>query len=340
MGSQIDRNVQVLLARRPSGAPTPEDFRIVESPVPTPSQGTVLVQNLYLSLDPYMRGRMNDAKSYIPPIEIDAVMGGGTVGRVVQSDEPKLPEGTIVEGLLGWQGFATAKPKALRVVDPSLAPISTALGALGMPGLTAYFGLLDLGKPVPGNTVVVSAASGAVGSLVGQIAKLEGCRTVGVVGTDEKAKYIVDSLGYDAAINYRTADNLRREIRDAAPKGVDVYFDNVGGPVTDAVFDNLAQRARIVLCGQISQYNASRQEMGPRNLTRILVTRSRIEGFIVFDYLERYPEGLNALSTWLANGEITYKEDIVDGLENAPQTFIGLLEGKNFGKLLVKIAEE
>jgi NADPH:quinone reductase len=340
MASQIDKNVQVLLARRPKGAPTEADFRIVESPVPAPAPGTVLVRNLYLSLDPYMRGRMNDAKSYIPPIELDAVMGGGTVGRVVQSDEPTLPEGTIVEGLLGWQDFATAKPKALRVVDPSLAPISTALGVLGMPGLTAYFGLLDLGKPIPGNTVVVSAASGAVGSLVGQLAKREGCRTVGVVGTEEKARYIVDTLGYDAAINYRTADNLRAEIRAAAPDGVDVYFDNVGGPVTDAVFDNLAQRARIVLCGQISQYNASRQEMGPRNLTKILMTRSRIEGFIVFDYLDRYPQGLKDLSVRLANGEIRYKEDIVDGLKNAPAAFIGLLEGRNFGKLLIKIAEE
>lgn len=340
MASQIDKNVQVLLGRRPKGAPTEADFRIVESPVPAPAPGTVLVRNLYLSLDPYMRGRMNDAKSYIPPIKLDAVMGGGTVGRVVQSDEPTMPEGTIVEGLLGWQDFATAKPKALRVVDPSLAPISTALGVLGMPGLTAYFGLLDLGKPIPGNTVVVSAASGAVGSLVGQLAKREGCRTVGVVGTEEKARYIVDTLGYDAAINYRTADNLRAEIRAAAPDGVDVYFDNVGGPVTDAVFDNLAQRARIVLCGQISQYNASRQEMGPRNLTKILMTRSRIEGFIVFDYLDRYPQGLKDLSVWLANGEIRYKEDIVDGLKNAPAAFIGLLEGRNFGKLLIKIAEE
>jgi len=330
----------VLLAQRPKGAPTDEDFKVVESPMPAPGPGQVLVQNLYLSLDPYMRGRMNDAKSYIPPIEIGAVMGGGTVGRVIQSDVPELPVGTIVEGLLGWQEFATAKPKALRVVDPGLAPISTALGVLGMPGLTAYFGLLDLGKPVPGDTVVVSAASGAVGSLVGQLAKRMGCRTVGVVGTDEKAHYIVNTLGYDAAINYRTAESLRHAIREAAPDGVNVYFDNVGGPVTDAVFLNLAQRARVVLCGQISLYNASKQEVGPRNLTQILMTRSKIEGFIVFDYLEQYPKGLSDLSTWLANGEITYKEDVVTGLENAPRAFMGLLEGKNFGKLVIKIAEE
>lgn len=339
MGPKTDRNTQVLLARRPQGAPTEEDFRIVETAMPETRPGTVLVQNLYLSLDPYMRGRMNDAKSYIPPIEIDAVMGGGTVGRVVQSDLPEMPEGAIVEGLLGWQAFAVAKPKVLRIVDPTLAPISTALGVLGMPGLTAYFGLLDLGKPEPGDTVVVSAASGAVGSIVGQIAKRQGCRTVGVVGTEEKARYILDTLGYDVAINYQTTDSLRTAIRDAAPDGVNVYFDNVGGPVTDAVFNNLALRARIVICGQISLYNASRQEMGPRNLTQILMTRSRIEGFIVFDYLDRYPEGLKDLSTWLANGEITYKEDIVDGLQNAPRTFIGLLEGKNFGKQLIKIAE-
>jgi len=340
MSSQTDTNVQVLLARRPKGAPTEADFRIVEIPVPELAAGTVLVQNLYLSLDPYMRGRMNDAKSYIPPIEIDAVMGGGTVGRVVRSDLPDMPEGTIVEGLLGWQSYATAKPKHLRIVDPALAPISTALGVLGMPGLTAYFGLFDLGKPQKDDTFVVSAASGAVGSLVGQLAKREGCRTVGVVGTDEKARYIIETLGYDAAINYRTSQDLSKAVREAAPDGVNVYFDNVGGLVTDAVFDNLALRARIVLCGQISLYNASRQEMGPRNLTKILMTRSRIEGFIVFDYLERYPEGLKNLSTWLANGEIIYKEDIVDGLRNAPQAFIGLLEGKNFGKRLIKIVDE
>lgn len=334
-----DTNLRILLAKRPTGAPTAADFRIVAEAIPKPGPGEVLVQSLYLSLDPYMRGRMNDAKSYVPPIEIGAVMGGGVVGRVVRSDQPDFPTGTIVEGLLGWQQYAVAKPKMLRRVDPSLAPISTALGVLGMPGLTAYFGLLDLGKPIATDTVVISAASGAVGSLVGQIAKRLGCRTVGVVGSTEKARYIVDELGYDAAINYRTSDNLRRDIRVAAPDGVNVYFDNVGGPVTDAVFENLAQRARIVICGQISQYNSTKQEMGPRNLSRILVTRSRIEGFIVFDYAERYPQGLKDLAMWLASGEIKYKEDIVQGLENAPAAFIGLLEGKNFGKLLVQIAD-
>lgn len=334
-----DQNLRVLLARRPTGAPTPEDFSIVSDAVSAPAPGDVLVQNLFLSLDPYMRGRMNDAKSYVPPIQIGEVMGGGAVGRVIRSESPDFAQGDIVEGLLGWQQFAVAKAKLLRKIDPTLAPVSTALGVLGMPGLTAYFGLLDLGKPVPTDTVVVSAASGAVGSLVGQIAKRLGCRTVGVVGSADKAQYITDELGYDAAINYRTAGNLRKEIRAAAPDGVNVYFDNVGGPVTDAVFENLAQRARIVICGQISQYNSTEQELGPRNLSRILVTRSRIEGFIVFDYADRYPQGLKDLSGWLANGEIKYKEDIVKGLENAPAAFIGLLEGKNFGKLLVQIAD-
>lgn len=334
-----DKNLRILLAKRPTGSPTAGDFSIVSEAIPTPGPGEILVQSLYLSLDPYMRGRMNAAKSYVPPVEIGAVMGGGVVGRVMRSDVAAYPAGTIVEGLLGWQQFAVAKPKMLRKIDPALAPISTALGVLGMPGLTAYFGLLDLGKPIATDTVVVSAASGAVGSLVGQIAKRLGCRTVGVVGSPEKARYIVDELGYDAAINYRTSDNLRREIREAAPDGVNVYFDNVGGPVTDAVFENLAQRARIVICGQISQYNSTKQEMGPRNLSRILTTRSRIEGFIVFDYADRYPQGLKDLATWVANGEIKYKEDIIQGLENAPAAFIGLLEGKNFGKLLVKIAD-
>ncbi|MEQ8247649.1 MAG: NADP-dependent oxidoreductase [Alphaproteobacteria bacterium] len=334
-----DKNLRILLAKRPTGSPTAGDFSIVSEAIPTPGPGEILVQSLYLSLDPYMRGRMNAAKSYVPPVEIGAVMGGGVVGRVMRSDVAAYPAGTIVEGLLGWQQFAVAKPKMLRKIDPALAPISTALGVLGMPGLTAYFGLLDLGKPIATDTVVVSAASGAVGSLVGQIAKRLGCRTVGVVGSPEKARYIVDELGYDAAINYRTSDNLRRDIREAAPDGVNVYFDNVGGPVTDAVFENLAQRARIVICGQISQYNSTKQEMGPRNLSRILTTRSRIEGFIVFDYADRYPQGLKDLATWVANGEIKYKEDIIQGLENAPAAFIGLLEGKNFGKLLVKIAD-
>lgn len=313
-----------------------DDFEIVVEPTPQPGPGQVLVQSLFLSVDPYMRGRMNDVKSYVPPYKIGEVMGGGVVGRVVASETEELREGAIVEGLLGWQQFALAKPSWLRKVDKDLAPVSTALGVLGMPGLTAYFGLLDLCQPTGGECVVVSAASGAVGGVVVQIARKHECRVVEVVGSDEKARYIRDELGCDTAINYRTEDDLQSALAAACPDGIDIYFDNVGGPVTDAVIDNLAQRARIALCGQISQYNNASTQMGPRNLWRLLVTRSRMEGFIVSDFASRFPEALKELASWISSGDLKYRQDIVVGIENTPQAFIGMLEGKNFGKLLVQ----
>jgi NADPH-dependent curcumin reductase CurA len=335
-----NRNIQILLARRPQGRPQIEDFSVVESPIPEPGDGQVLVQALYLSLDPYMRGRMNDTKSYVPPVQIGEVMGGGVVGRVIKSADPKVPAGTMVEGLLGWQSHAVEKASRLRIVDPRLAPVSTALGVLGMPGITAYFGLLDICQPKAGETVVVSAASGAVGGVVGQIAKIRGCRTVGIVGSDAKAEYIVDDLGYDAAINHRTTPNIKGAIAAACPDGVDVYFDNVGGPITDAVVECLALHARVSLCGQISQYNNEKVELGPRNLWRLITTRSRMEGFIVFDFRDRYPEALKALAGWVSAGRIRYREDIVRGIENAPRAFLDLLEGENFGKRLIQIADD
>lgn len=332
-------NRQILLANRPKGAPNESDFKLVETPIPAPRENELLVKALYLSLDPYMRGRMNDRPSYAPPVGIGEVMTGGVVGRVIATRHKSFREGDIVEGSLGWQEYAVSNGKALRKIDPALAPISTAVGILGMPGLTAYFGLLDLGKPKPGETVVVSAASGAVGSVVGQIAKLKGCRAVGSAGSDAKTDYCVRTLGYDACINYRTSKDFDAELKRACPSGIDIYFDNVGGPVTDSVLPLLNLRARVIICGQISQYNRETPDMGPRLLWHLLRTRSRMEGFLVFDYAERYQEGLTQLSEWLRQGKLKYKEDVTAGLENAPRKLIGLLQGENFGKALIKVAD-
>lgn len=333
------QNRQVLLAARPVGAPKESDFELVSTPMPEPSPGEVLVRALYLSLDPYLRGRMSAAKSYAEPVALGAVMTGGVVGEVVRSESSRFAAGDIVEGLLGWQEYAVARASTLRRVDKSVEPISYALGVLGMPGMTAYFGLLEVGRPKPGDTVVVSAASGAVGSLVGQIAKIGGCRVVGTAGSDEKVAYVRDELGFNAAINYRTCTDLPAALAEACPRGVDVYFDNVGGPVTDAAVDALAFKARVVVCGYISGYNLTEPYRGPSHLRQILVKRARIEGFLVLDWLDRYPEGLARMAAWLKSGQLTYKEHVVEGLEAAPRGLIDLLEGKNFGKMLVKIAE-
>lgn len=333
-------NRRIKLAARPEGMPTPENFQLVEEPVPEPRHGEVLVRALWLSLDPYMRGRMSAAKSYAPPVEVGNVMTGGVVGRVEASGHPGFQAGDHVEGFaLGWQDYALAAPSEIRKVDPELAPLSTAVGILGMPGMTAYFGLLDVGRPVPGDTVLVSAASGAVGAAVGQIAKLAGCRAVGTVGSDEKAAYVTKELGFDAAINYRKEKDLGKAVRDACPDGVDVFFDNVGGPVSDAAFRNLAQWARVVICGQISQYNLTEEELGPRNLRHLLVNQASVEGFLVFRFTQKYPIARRRMARWIREGKLRYREDVVEGLENAPDAFIGLLQGKNFGKLLVKVAD-
>ncbi len=334
-------NRRIVLASRPEGMPTPANFRLEEAPVPEPRHGEVLVRALWLSLDPYMRGRMSAAKSYAAPNPVGEVMTGGVCGRVEKSQNPAFKEGEIVQGFaLGWQDYAIASAGDIRKVDPSLAPISTSVGILGMPGMTAYFGLLDVGRPVPGDTVLVSAASGAVGAAVGQIAKIGGCRVVGTVGSDEKAAFITDELGFDAAINYRTTDNLRHAVRDACPDGVDVYFDNVGGPVTDAAFANLAQWGRVAICGQISQYNLTEEEYGPRSLRHLLVNQASVEGFLVFRFTQKYPVAMRRMARWIKEGKLRYREDRVEGLENAPEAFIGLLQGKNFGKLVVKVADE
>jgi NADPH-dependent curcumin reductase CurA len=330
-------NRRWLLASRPTGEPSIENFTLDEAPVPTPGDGEALVRSHYLSLDPYMRGRMRDAKSYVPPVELGAVMTGGVVGEVVASRDPSLAAGDIVEGLLGWQEYGVLPANQLRRVDPGLAPISTALGILGMPGITAYFGLLEIGQPKAGETVVVSAASGAVGGIVGQIAKIKGCRAVGIVGGPAKADYIRAELGYDAAVDYKAGGVLAKAVAAACPDGVDVYFDNVGGPVSDAVLTRINFRARIPICGQISQYNLEKPEMGPRLTGLLLINRARMEGFIVFDFIKRYPEALKQLAEWLKAGDLTYREDVIDGFENMPAALIRLLRGENFGKQLVRV---
>lgn len=334
------KNRRITLAARPSGYPKEGDFKLIESPVEDLRDGEVLVRTLYLSVDPYMRGRMNDVKSYAEPVKIGEVMGGGVVGKVAESRNPLFKEGDIVEALLGWQDYARTDGKGLRKIDPALAPISTALGVLGMPGLTAYFGLLDICHPQPGETVVVSGAAGAVGMLVGQIAKIKGCRVVGIAGSDEKINYLMDELGLDAAFNYKTTADYFERLKALCPRGIDVYFDNVGGEITDAVFRLINTKARISICGQISQYNVEKPELGPRLLLAMLLIRqARAEGFLVFQFADRYPEGIRQMAEWIRAGKLKYKEDIVDGLENTPRAFIGMLKGDNLGKRLVKVAE-
>lgn len=329
-------NRQFILAARPTGFPKESDFNLVESPVPSPQAGEFLVRAHYLSVDPYMRGRMNDVKSYAKPVQIGEVMTGGVVGEVVESKHDKFKAGDIVTGQFGWQEFATSDGAGVRKVDPNMAPISTAIGVLGMPGLTAYFGLLDVCDPHPGETVLVSGAAGAVGALVGQIAKIKGCRAVGIAGTDDKIKYLTDELGFDAAFNYKTDTNYFAKMRELCPNGIDSYFDNVGGEITDAALRLLNVHARVAICGQISQYNVEKPELGPRLLGLLIVTRSKVQGFLVSDYAARFGEGLQQMAGWIKEGKLKYHENIIEGFENMPRAFIGMLRGENTGKQLVK----
>ena len=333
-------NKRITLAARPSGMPKPSDFKLVESPVPEPKAGEILVRMLYVSVDPYMRGRMNDAKSYAPPVQIGEVMGAGAVGEVINSQSTQFQAGDFVEGFFGWQEFAISDGKGVRKLDSNLAPLSTALGGLGIPGLTAYFGLLDIGKPETGETVVVSGAAGAVGSIAGQIAKIKGCHVVGIAGGDQKVAWLRDELGFDAAFNYKTTSDYFAKLQEVCPKGVDVYFDNVGGSITDSVFRVINTGARIVVCGQIAQYNAEIPETGPRLLAHLIVKQARAEGFLVFRFASRYAEGLKELAGWLKTGRLKYREQFVEGIQNAPRAFIGILQGENTGKQLVRVAKE
>ncbi len=335
-------NRRIVLASRPSGPPVAENFRLEEAAVPTPASGEVLLKTLYLSLDPYMRGRMNDVASYAPPIALGDPMVGGTVSRVEASQNPKYTKGDLVLSANGWQDYAISDGTGLARLDKAMTQPSLALGILGMPGFTAYVGLLDIGQPVEGETVVVSAASGAVGSVVGQIAKLKGCRVIGVVGGAEKCRYVVEDLGFDACID-RHDDGMEEKLAAACPKGIDVYFENVGGAVFDAVLPLLNVHARIPLCGRIASYNATSLPDGPDRspllIGNLLVKRIKLQGFIIFDHYEkRYGAFAKDMMGWMKDGKIKYREDMVEGLEKAPEAFMGLLQGKNFGKLVVKTA--
>jgi len=334
-------NRRFVLASRPSGAPTVENFRLETVPVPQPGDGQVLLRTRFLSLDPYMRGRMNEGKSYADRVELGDVMVGGTVSEVVESRNPRFTRGELVNAFAGWQDYSVSDGAGLMKLDPRIEHPSWALGVLGMPGLTAYVGLLDIGQPREGETVVLAAATGAVGSVVGQIARLKGCRVVGIAGAREKCEFAVKELGYDACISHHDKD-MAAQLAAACPKGVDVYFENVGGSAWEAVMPLLNNFARVPICGLIAHYNQTELPPGPDRLSLLqglILQRSlKIQGFIVSNYLNRIPAFIGDMVPWLAEGKIKYREDIVDGLENAPRAFLGLFTGDNFGKLVVKVS--
>lgn len=333
-------NRKITLAGRPAGWPSESDFKLVEAEAPRPAEGEALVEVLYVSVDPYQRGRMREVVGYGKPLELGDVMTAGAVGRVIGSRDHSLRTGDFVVGTLGWQEYATAAAKDLRKVDPDVAPISTALGVLGMPGMTAYFGMTEIARAKAGDTVVVSGGAGAVGSLAGQIGKILGCRVIGTAGTDAKVEHLTRDLGFDAAFNYKTTADYGETLRALCPDGVDVYFDNTGGPVTDAVFRRINTGARIALCGQIAQYNDEKVELGPRILFHLVVKQARAEGFLVFQFADRYGEGIAQMARWLAEDKISYREQIVDGIENTPSAFLDMMRGANTGKMLVRVKPE
>ncbi|UVK54693.1 NADP-dependent oxidoreductase [Mesorhizobium sp. AR02] len=336
-----ETNTRIVLAARPQGRPKPGDFRIESVGIAEPGEGELLLQILYLSLDPYMRGRMNAARSYAKPVEIDGVMEGGTVARVVRSRHADFAEGDIVLSHSGWQSFALSDGVGLRKLDPAAALVTTALGVLGMPGFTAYAGLLTIGQPKAGETVVVAAASGAVGSAVGQIARIKGARAVGIAGGADKCAFVRQELGFDAVVDHR-ADDFAEQLKAACPDGIDVYFENVGGAVWDAVFPLLNEFARVPVCGLIAQYNTiatSGTDRLPTLMQQVLHRSLTIRGFIQREFVDQRPAFYGEMAGWIASGQVRYREDIVDGLENAPQAFLGLLDGKNFGKLIVRVAQ-
>jgi len=331
-------NTQILFARRPEGMPAEDNFEVVTAPMREPGDGEVLRRTIYLSVDPYMRGRMSTQKSYVEGATLGETMVGQTVSQVIASNNPRFKAGDIVLTNDGWQAYGLSDGKGLRKIDPSVAPISWSLGVLGMVGLTAYVGLLDIGKPKEGETVVVSAAAGAVGSIAGQIAKIKGCRAVGIAGSDEKCAFVVKELGFDACINYKTQD-LNAALKETCPNGVDVYFDNVAGPILEAVLKRINLHARIPLIGLISQYNVDKPS-GLPNLFPFLVKRALLQGMIIFDHTDRLPDFLRDMSQWLREGRVRYREDVVQGLENAPRAFIGLFKGENIGKRIVQVSHE
>jgi hypothetical protein len=333
------QNRQFKLTSRPVGMVKRADFDFATGAAGEPGPGEALVRVLYISLDPAMRGWMNEGKSYVPPAGLGEVMRAGGISRVIASNDASLAIGDTVVGMTGVQDYAVVKASQLTKVDSRLAPLPRFLGALGMPGMTAYFGLLDICQPREGETVVVSGAAGAVGALAGQIARINGCRVVGIAGGPDKCRYLTDELGFDAAIDYKNED-VGKSLRRHCPKGIDVYFDNVGGDILDAVLAQLAFKGRVSLCGAISQYNNTDGIQGPKNYLSLLINRGRMEGFIVFDYAARYGEGAKAMAGWLAEGKLKAREDIVEGLETFPETLLKLFKGKNFGKLIIKVAPE
>ena len=334
-----DSNRAWHFVERPDGEPTSDCFELRETESPTPRFGELLVRVHYLSVDPYMRGRMRDSASYAEPWQLGDVLQGGIVGEVVESEHDAYESGDLVAGRGTWSEYSVLDGDDATPVDPDVAGLPAYLGVLGMPGRTAYFGLLEVGEPRPGDTVVVSGAAGAVGSTVGQIASQNGCRVVGVAGTDEKTAWLTDDLGFDAAINYETTDDYRAALDDVAPDGVDVYFDNVGGPITDAVFTKLNLDARVAVCGQIGHYNDEEVPMGPRKLPLLIASRAKVEGLLVSDYATRFDVAREQLEAWVGSGAIEHRETVVEGLENAPDAFLGLFSGDNIGKQVVRVAE-
>ncbi len=330
-------NKVILLNRRPVGKPTMDDFKFTEEENPVAAEGQVLLKTLFVSVDPYLRGRMSSAKSYVPPFQLNEPIQSGIIAEVTESRNPHFKVGDFVSALLDWKEFQVSDGKDLVKVDGDAASLSAYLGILGMTGLTAYLGLTEIGKPKAGETLVVSGAAGAVGSVVGQIGKILGCKVIGIAGSDEKTAILMSKFGFDAAINYKTATDLKTEIKNAAPDGVDIYFDNVGGVISDAVLANINQFARVPVCGAISLYNDTELALGPR-IQPILVRNSVLmQGFIVFNYAAKYPQAIKQLSTWLNEGKLTYTETIVNGFDHIPQAFIDLFEGKNEGKMIIKI---
>jgi NADPH:quinone reductase len=330
-------NRKFVLAARPVGMPKESDFELVSEPLPPLGEGQILLRTQYLSVDPYMRGRMTGVRTYADPVNIGELMVGGTVGEVIESRNPDFAPGQNVVGFWGWQEFAVSDGNGLRHLDPKLAPVSTALGVLGMTGMTAYFGFLEICQPRAGEMVVVSGAAGAVGSLVGQIAKIKGCEVTGIAGSDEKVAWLTGELGFDAAFNYKTTSDYVARFQELCPNGVDCYFDNVGGAISDAILVVMNTKARIAICGQISQYNLAKPEPGPRAFRYLLTKSARAEGFLVYNFADRFPEGMAQMAKWIKEGKIKYRETIVDGFENAPRALIGVLSGDNTGKMIVKL---
>jgi NADPH-dependent curcumin reductase CurA len=338
MTGEVSREIR--LRNRPEGLPSESDFELAEVVIPDIGEGQMLVQNIYMSVDPYMRGRMHDRESYIPPFQIGMPLEGGSIGRVIESKNGRFETGDYVQSMQGWREYFVTGGEGLSKIDPNIAPIQTFLGTLGMPGLTAYVGLLHIGKLQEGETVFVSAASGAVGSIVCQIAKRKGCYVIGSAGSDEKVSWLLAEAGIDAVFNYKKADNIVTEVGGRSPKGIDVYYENVGGVHLEAALEHMNTYGRVVMCGMISMYNATEPIPGPANLYYATTKRLTIQGFIVTDHFDKLSQFYADMGKWIAEGKIQWKETIVEGIENAPQAFIGLFKGDNFGKMLVKVGPD